>query len=271
MSKEIAKQNLADCIDALPQEHINEFGVDPFGFDPQILKRVMPYAQWFYEKYFRCKAYGLENMPQGRVLVIANHSGQLPFDGLMIGTAFLLKAKNPRFLRGMVERWSATLPFISQLFSLSGQCVGIPATCTRLLQMEEAVFVFPEGVRGINKLYSQRYQLQEFGLGFMRLAMQTKTPILPVALIGAEEQAPAVANLMPFAKKLGLPALPLIFPQIIPVPLPVKYHIHVDKPQSFVGDPSDDELVKNNVLSIKNHMQKMIDKGRKSRQGVFFN
>lgn len=266
-----ARQDVIDRIDGLPHDHLNEFGVDPFGFDPEVLKSIMPMASWLYENYFRCEAHGLENMPCGRVIVVANHSGQLPFDGLMIGSAFLLKAEKPRFLRGMAEKWSATLPFISKLFSLTGQCVGLPANCRKLLEMDEAVFVFPEGVKGISKLYSQKYQLQDFGLGFMRLAMETQSPILPVVLIGAEEQAAAIANITPLAKIFGLPALPLIFPQIIPVPLPVKYHIHVGKPLNFNGNSNDDDLVTRNVKKVRRHMEIMIEKGRKQRQSIFFN
>ena len=258
-------------IDMLSRKNINEFGVDPFGFDPEMLKLVAPLAVWLYRNYFRCEVEGLENIPDGRMIVISNHSGQLPFDGMMIETAFLLEAKTPRILRGMAERWSADLPFVSKFFARGGTVVGDPNACRQLLKMEEAVLVFPEGVKAIVKLFSQRYQLFEFGRGFMRLALQTRSPILPITVIGAEEQAPAIANLVPLAKMLHIPALPIIFPQIIPIPLPVKYRIIIGEPLYFKGDGTeDDEVITNYVAQTKACMQSMIDKGRYKRKNIFF-
>ena len=136
-------------------------------------------------------------------MLIANHSGQLPFDAMMLGASILLEAPKPRLVRGMVERWSTDLPFVSTLFNRAGQLVGSPAIGKRILEMDEALLVFPEGARGISKLYRNRYQLETFGHGFMRLALETNTPIVPIALVGAEEQAPAVADIKPLAKLLG--------------------------------------------------------------------
>ncbi len=258
-------------IDSLPHKNIGDFGVDPFGFDPDTIKVIMPFAVWLYRHYFRVEVTGLENIPQGRMIVIANHSGQLPFDAMMIETAFLIDAPQPRLLRGMAERWSAELPFISTLFSRGGQIVGDPNSCKRLLEMDEAVIVFPEGVKGINKLFHERYKMLNFGQGFLRLALQTKAPVLPIAVIGAEEQAPAVANLVPMAKLFGFPALPLIFPQIVPFPLPVKYRLHIGEPMYFKGDGTeDDEVVARHVAHTKQRLQHMIEKGLRDRQSIFF-
>lgn len=258
-------------IDAIPRHHVGEFGVDPFGFDPDKLKEFAPIAVWLYRHYFRCEVFGIDNIPSGRMVVIANHSGQLPFDGMMIETAFLLEAKQPRILRGMAERWSAELPFVSHLFARGGQVVGDPNTCRKLLEMDEAVIVFPEGVKGIVKLFHERYQLLKFGTGFMRLALQTKAPILPIAVIGAEEQAPSVANLAPLAKMLKLPALPLVLPQIIPLPLPVKYRIHIGEPLQFEGDGTeDDDVIFEYVQQSKANLQHLIQEGLRQRESIFF-
>jgi 1-acyl-sn-glycerol-3-phosphate acyltransferase len=249
----------------------NSFGVDQFGFDAKTLAAVAPILCWFYKHYFRVETFFANNIPKGRMMVIANHSGQLPFDAAMIITAFLVEPKEPRLLRGMAERWSAEIPFISTFMARIGQVVGSPSTCHRLLEREEGVIVFPEGVKGIAKLFSERYKLTRFGSGFMRIALAAKAPIVPVALIGAEEQAPAVANLMPLAESLGLPSLPIIFPQLIPWPLPVKYRIYIGEPIYFKGDGTeDDDEINQMVLESKNHLQQMINSGLKARKHIFF-
>ena len=130
--------------------------------------------------------------------------------------------------------------------------------------------VFPEGVRGICKLWSHRYQLQEFGLGFMRLALETSTPIVPIAVVGAEEQAPALMNLKPLAKLLGFPAFP-ITPTVLPFPLPVKYHLYFGDPLTFQGlaDDEDAELEKK-VKVVKGAIQQLLNQGLQERKGIFF-
>jgi len=262
---------IRERLENIPKENLNEFGVDPFGFDPSIVKTCAPYTIWLYKNYFRCEVFGAENIPKDRALIIANHSGQLPFDGLMIATAFLLEGKFPRVLRGMAERWSAELPFISKLFVRGGAVVGEVNSCLKLLDMNEAVIVFPEGVKAINKLFNQRYQLTRFGHGFMRIALKAQAPIIPVALIGAEEQAPAIANIKPLANLFGFPAMPLILPQIVPFPLPVKYRIYIGKPLTFKGDGTEDtHIITEFVEQVKSTIQDMIDEGLKVRHSIFF-
>jgi 1-acyl-sn-glycerol-3-phosphate acyltransferase len=257
-------------IDALPRHNLNEFGTDPFGYDPETIKLVAPFAVWLYRNYFRVECHGLENLPDGRFLAIGNHSGQLPFDAMMVGTATLLDAPRPRLLRSMVERWSAELPFVSSLFVRMGQVVGDPVVCRRLLEADEGVLVFPEGARGISKLFNQRYQLVGFGHGFMRLALETDSPIVPIAVIGAEEQAPAIYDIKPLAKLLGFPAVPVVFPQVVPLPLPVKYHLWFGPPMHFKGDPDeDDEVVASHVKQVKHTIQRMLQRGLEQRKGIF--
>ncbi len=258
-------------IDELPRDNLNEFGVDPFGFDPEAVKLIAPLAVWLYRHYFRCEPHGLEHIPPtGRFLLVGNHSGQLPFDAMMVATSVLIDAPRPRLMRSMVERWSAELPFISQIFVRLGQVVGEPATCARLLDADEGVLVFPEGARGISKLFADRYQLSPFGHGFMRLAMETSAPIIPFAVIGAEEQAPAVANIKPLARLLGFPAAPIIIPQLIPLPLPVKYRLWFGEPMTFEGDADeDDDIVSAHVKKVRNTIQRMIENGLEKRTGIF--
>ena len=175
----------------------------------------------------------------------------------------------PRAVRAMVEKWAASLPYVSTLFARSGQIVGTPENCRRLLQSDEAIMVFPEGVRGITKLWPQRYQLQEFGLGFMRLALETQTPIVPVAVVGAEEQAPALLNLKPVGKLLGFPALPVTVtahPAADEVPplLRGAADLHRDAP-----DDEDAELDKK-VRVVKTTLQALLQQGLEERKHVFW-
>ena len=250
----------------------NEYGFDPFGFSKDSLKYGYVLGSFLYRDYFRCETHGLENVPTGRVLLCANHSGQLPFDGLVIAAAVLLDGQPPRMVRCMVEKFIPTMPFASYIFSRWGQITGTPENCRRLLEDGEAILVFPEGVKGVSKPFSQRYQLQEFGLGFMRLAVSTGTPIVPIAVIGAEEQAPAV-NFKPLARLLGTPAFPVMpIPPFLPVlPLPVKYRLYFGEPLRFGGDPDDDdEVIEAHVRTVKNSIQSMVQLGLKERRHVFW-
>src|SRR5438093_10052585 len=187
----------------------NEYGVDPFGLDLEFAKAALAPALWLYKNWFRVETRGIEQVPGGRALLVANHSGQLPFDALMIGIAMLVEAEPPRICRAMVEKWAPTLPFVAPFFARIGQVVGTPENARRLLAAGETLMVFPEGTRGLNKTYDKRYRLQEFGTGFMRIAVETQTPVLPVAVIGAEAQAPAPLDFKQVAKIFGFPALPI--------------------------------------------------------------
>lgn len=273
------REKLAETLDEETKKRIeeiarhekNDFGVDEFGCDPNTIKALAPFNVWLYKNYFRVETYGAKNILQKRCMVVANHSGQLPFDAAMIETAFLLEGTHPKMLRGMVEKWVSEIPFISTLFAKAGQVVGTPSTCKYLLEKDEGVIVFPEGVRGISKLFSERYKLADFGSGFMRIALRAKSPIIPVALIGAEEQAPAIANFKNIAHAIGIPALPLIFPQVLPLPLPVKYRIYIGEPMFFEGDGTeDDEEIQKLVKKVKDKIQKMLNDGLEKRKHIFF-
>jgi len=251
----------------------NEFGFDPFGLSRAHVKTAASVVRWIYRHYFRASAFGVENIPlDGRVIFVSNHSGQLPFDGMVIGAATFLEPERPRLVRSMVEYFVPTVPFASYLFARWGQIVGTPENCRRLLAAEEAVLVFPEGARGISKPFSRRYQLAEFGKGFMRLALEMQCPIVPVAVIGAEEQAPAV-NVRPLAKLLGIPAFPVVpYPPFVPlVPLPVKYRLYFGAPMRFTGDADDDdETMGAQVASVKQAIEAMIERGLRERAHVFW-
>ncbi len=248
---------------------------DPFGFDPDYIGVVLPVAAWVYRNWFRVQAHGIENIPDGPALLIANHSGQLPVDGMMIVTSCLLDKAEPRMVRSMVERWVPSLPFVSWFFARTGQILGTRDNFRLLTEIGSAILVFPEGVTGINKTWDKAYQLQNFGLGFMRLALENNLPIVPVGVVGAEEQAPAFYNLKPLARLLGIPAFPITptFPLLGPlglIPLPVKYHIHYGEPLVFSGNPDDeDRLIQQKVQVVKDEIHNLLQRGLQERRGIF--
>jgi 1-acyl-sn-glycerol-3-phosphate acyltransferase len=254
-----------------------ELGFDPFGFQPEFLKYVLPVTAWLYRHYFRVEARGFEHVPdQGSVLLVSNHSGQIPIDGLMIGTGLLVDREVPRMARSMVERWVPTIPFVSYVLARCGQVVGTRENCRLLLNRGASVLVFPEGVAGIGKIYDRAYELQPFGLGFMRLALETDTPIVPISVVGTEEQMPAIANSERLAKLLGSPGFPITptWPFLGPlgaIPLPVKIHIDVGEPMHFEGSPDDeDRIVDQKVERVRGRIREMIHEGLRRRRGVFF-
>jgi 1-acyl-sn-glycerol-3-phosphate acyltransferase len=249
-------------------------GVDPFGLDPDWAKYALATAAFFYRFYFRGETFGIHRIPHGRVLLVSNHSGQLPFDGLMIGASLFLEAEPPRIMRSMVEKWTQTLPFVSTAYARLGQVVGVPENARRLLDQGEAILVFPEGTKGISKSYADRYKLADFGLGFLRLALETRTPIVPIAVVGAEEQYISLGNLPKVAKMLRMPSFPVVPQFLIPgmqMPLPVKYRLYYGDPMSFEGDPDDDDaVIEEKVARVKAAIAAMVERGLAERQGLFF-
>ena len=255
---------------------LNGYGYDPWGFHPDSARRALVVTALLYRYWFRAEVHGIDRVPPGRVLIISNHAGQVALDAGMIATACFLEAEPPRIVRGMGEYWLPTVPWVNIMMVRSGSVVGTRKNCVDLLENEEAVIAFPEGVRGMNKLIWERYQLQEFGQGFMRLALETNAPVVPVAVVGSEEQAPAIANLMPLARLLRMPAFPvtLTWPWLGllgMLPLPVKYHIYFGEPMHFTGNPSDeDEVIGEKVEQVKAEIATMLAEGLAARRSLFW-
>src|SRR5688572_25045809 len=233
---------------------------DPWGFGRSESRGLISLAHAIY-KYFRPVISGIENVGTGRVLIVANHSGQLPFDGLVIAIACLLEAKPPRLVRAMVERWVPTLPFINVAFSRGGAVLGDPINCKNLLEAENAILVFPEGAKGSGKTWDQRYRLVEFGRGFMRLALQSNTPIVPVSVVGGEESIVSVHNAKSIAKLFKTPYFPIspLLPLLGPLayfPLPTRFHVYFGERMRFTGPFDDeDEAIDKKVDLVKNQVQ----------------
>ena len=250
------------------------YGVDPFGWDPEYARFVIGAAAVLSRSYFRTVVSGIERLPEGRVILVANHSGQIPLDGVIIAISVFLEAEPPRIVRAMVEKWAQTLPFISTFFAKCGQVVGVPENAHLLLQRGEPLLVFPEGTKGLSKTFQHRYELTDFGLGFMRLALSTDTPIVPVAVIGAEEQYISVANMKSVAKALHMPSFPIIPQLFLPggqFPLPTRYRLQFGDPLYFRGDPDDDDaVIEEKVWVVKATIQSMLNRGLMDRKSLFF-
>jgi 1-acyl-sn-glycerol-3-phosphate acyltransferase len=247
-------------------------GGDPFGFDPESVRSAALASAFFHRAYFRTDVYDVDRVPEGRVMLVANHSGQIPIDAAIIGCALFFDANPPRITRAMVDKWTATLPFVSKFFSRMGQVVGLPENARRLLNMEELLLVFPEGMRAISKPFEERYQLQEFGRGFMRLALETKTPIVPVGVIGAEEQYLSFGRVQWAARAFGLPVFPLIPQMLLPggqLPLPTKYRIFFGEPLYFEGDPNDATGVADKVHLVREAVAHILRRGLAQRRSIF--
>lgn len=245
---------------------LGSFGYDPWGYNEDTFKLALGAAKLLYDKYFRVTAHGLENIPaEGRVLIIGNHSGQLPMDGALVGVAAATNPRGPRLARAMIERFFPTVPWLGNFLNALGGVIGDPVNCAKMLDMDEAIIVFPEGVRGSGKLYRKRYQLQRFGNGFMHLATTYRAPIVPVGIVGCEETMPAIANLAPIAKLLGLPYLPIV-PSLLP--LPARVYLNFGKPMHFSPAASEAEVTEQ-VETVKAELRRLMQLGLDERKSLY--
>lgn len=263
--RQIVTPEVENQIARMPKP-LGSFGYDAWGYNENAARLGLGIIKFLYEKYFRVVAHGLENIPtQGRALFIANHSGQLPMDGVLIGGAMALNPHGPRAPRAMVDRFFPTVPWLGSIMTGIGAVIGDPLNCVKMLEQDEAIIVFPEGVRGSGKLYRKRYQLQRFGTGFMHLAMQTGAPIVPVGVVGCEETMPSFANLAPLAKLLGLPYVPL-GPLL---PLPARVYLNFGEPICFDKTATNEEEVTARVELIKDKVRELMVRGLNERTRVF--
>ncbi|MCW5829914.1 MAG: acyltransferase family protein [Deltaproteobacteria bacterium] len=272
-----------DRVEKLRQMPFNDlgFGYDQFGFERESALLAYLISRLFYLHYFRVESRGHGNIPaEGRTIVAANHSGLLPIDGVMIGCDLIEKLDRPRPMRAMVDNFVPSLPFIWQGMARAGQVVGSRRNFEELLKSEELVTVFPEGTKGIGKLFRERYRLKSFNVGFVELALQNQTPIVPAAVVGAEEQAPILGAIRAsWVQRLGMPFIPLTptFPLLGPLgllPLPVKYHIRYGERLEFHREYGPDaasrpEIVKRLAEEVQQAVQDLVNEGLKERKGIF--
>lgn len=262
----VVSEEAERMVDALPRHNVGSQGYDPWGLNLDTAKIAFTFVRWMYEEYFRVEAVGLENIPpEGRLLIIGNHSGQLPMDGVMVAHALATNPHGPRLPRTMIERWFSSVPFLGNLMNQLGGVVGDPMNCAKMLEREEAIIVFPEGIRGSGKPYRLRYQLQRFGHGFMHLAMEHKTPIVPVGIVGAEETMPSLANVKPLARMLNVP----YFPLAPLMPLPAKIVLHFGEPMYFDNDAQNEDEVGGRVEMVQDAIRDLIDAGLAKRKSLY--
>ena len=216
--------------------------LDDFGFDREFTELLQPVAEWFYRRYWRVESMGVQNVPaSGRALLVANHAGVIPWDGAMIRTAITTEHPEPRHARMLVADFAFKMPFVSEFLLKTGNVVAHPENATTLLEREELVGVFPEGVKGASKLYQDRYRVRRFGRGgFIQVAMRTQSPIIPVAVVGSEEVHPVLFDVPILAELLGLPAFPVTptwpwLGLLGTVPLPSKWLISFGEPIDLSG------------------------------------
>jgi 1-acyl-sn-glycerol-3-phosphate acyltransferase len=264
------RQRLAETAEFARRRLRGEYEVDEFGFDAELNSAVlMPAALALYRRWFRIEMRGLEHIPDsGAALLVANHSGVLPLDAIMVQAGIFAEHPAARNLRLLGADMVYTLPLLASLARRSGHTRADPAEAQRLLEAGELVGVFPEGFKGIGKPFSERYRLQRFGRGgFARTALQAAVPIVPCAIVGAEEIYPMVANAEPLARTLHLPYFPVtpLFPWLGPVgavPLPSKWIIEFSAPVPTAGQPSpdpDDEVVAVLADRIRDTIQERLD------------
>jgi 1-acyl-sn-glycerol-3-phosphate acyltransferase len=270
---------LARFLAFLRRRVTGDYVVDEYGFDQEITERffmtaLRPIAQ----KWFRIEVRGIENIPsEGGALVVSNHSGTIPVDGLM--TMVSIHDHTGRFLRPLGADLVFKSPVVSTLARKGGTTLACNEDAERLLRGGELVGVWPEGFKGIGKPYAERYKLQRFGRGgFVSAALRTQVPIIPLSVVGAEEIYPLVANLPSLARVLGLPYLPItpLFPWLGPlgmVPLPSKWLLEFGEPirtdEFDAGTAEDPMLVFNVTDEVRETIQSTLYSLLMQRQSVF--
>ena len=230
-----------------------DYAEDDWGFDEEFALAVRPFLDFMYEQWWRVHSEGLHNVPgSGRALLVANHAGILPWDGAMMSLAILREHPQPRYVRFLVLNWAFTLPFVSVAMRKVGGVVAAPHNASRLLEEDELVAVFPEGVKGAGKDFSERYRLQRFGRGgFVEIALRTGAPMIPVAVVGSEETYPKIGESRIAARLMGAPYFPLTptFPWLGPlgaIPLPSRWRIEFCEPiptAQYGPDAADDRAL----------------------------
>jgi 1-acyl-sn-glycerol-3-phosphate acyltransferase len=249
---------------------------DPFGLDAEFRRRILPAARFLYDHYWRVEATGIHHLPEsGPALVVANHSGALPFDGAMICTAVELGRR--RTLRFLYDRFVDNVPPVARFYRKAGGAVATRENAVALLRAGEAVLVFPEGVAGVAKPFGDRYRLRPFSPGFARLALALDVPVVPVSVVGAEEIYPLVGRAEGVGRLFGMPYVPVtpFFPllgMLGTLPLPTKWFMHFGKPIRLV--PVEGEArwqrARRDAMRVRRTIQSMVVRLKRRRQSVFF-
>jgi 1-acyl-sn-glycerol-3-phosphate acyltransferase len=245
-------RRVAGALSLLRHRLTGDYEVDEFGFDKQLTESVfLPLLRPLYRAWFRIETYGVKHLPEdGPALIVANHSGTIAIDAVMLTVAVHDEHPAKRFLRLLGADFVFSMPGLSEVARKSGSTLACNPDAERLLRAGELVGVFPEGFKGVGKPFTERYKLQRFGRGgFVSAALRTGTPIVPASIVGAEETYPLLGNIRPLARLIGTPYFPVTptFPWLGPlgmVPLPSKWLIEFGEPIKTEGraDQADDPM-----------------------------
>ncbi|CAN5290639.1 hypothetical protein BH09MYX1_BH09MYX1_61230 [soil metagenome] len=257
--------------------------VDDFGYDPIYDEKVRPFFEFLHQTWFRVESEGKERVPrEGRCLLVANHSGTVPFDGMMLKTTLRKDDDGGpgREVRWLAEDFVFHFPFLGSFSNRIGAVRACQENAERLLAKDALVAVFPEGTKGIGKLFRDRYKLQRFGRGgFVKLALRTGTPIVPVAIVGAEETNPLLFRFEALSKALGVPYVPVTatFPLFGPLgllPAPTKWRIRFGEPLDVseygARAETDEARVGRLAERVRGSIQTMVDEMVSARRSIFF-
>jgi 1-acyl-sn-glycerol-3-phosphate acyltransferase len=276
------ERKVASGLAFLRRRVTGEYEVDEFGYDAELTDQVlMSLLRPWYENYFRVEVKGIENIPsEGGALVVSNHSGTLPLDGLMAQVAVHDHHPAGRHLRLLAADLVFVLPLVNELARKLGHTLACTEDAQSLLERGEVVGVMPEGFKGLGKPFADRYKLQRFGRGgFVATALKTKVPIIPCSVVGAEEIYPMLGNSRTLARVLGVPYFPLTptFPWLGPlgtIPLPTKWTIQFGEPIPTDGYPAeaaeDPMLVFNLTDQVRERIQHTLYELLVQRRSVFF-
>ncbi|MER5961861.1 lysophospholipid acyltransferase family protein [Streptomyces sp. NPDC002057] len=276
------ERRLAGGLAFLRRRVTGDYEVDEFGYDEELTDQVlMSLIRPLYEKYFRVEVKGVENIPaEGGALIVANHSGTLPLDGLMMQVAVHDHHPAGRHLRLLAADLVFVLPVVNELARKAGHTLACAEDAERLLRAGEIVGVMPEGFKGIGKPFGERYKLQRFGRGgFVSTALRAGVPIVPCSIVGAEEIYPMIGNAKTLARVLGFPYFPLTptFPWLGPLgalPLPTKWTIQFGEPiptDSYAPEAAEDPMLMFNLTDqVREQIQHTLYKLLVQRRSVFF-
>lgn len=244
----------------------NRHGFDPYGIRQTDVARMFTVLGWLYHHYFTVTVAGLDHVPaRGRAMLVGNHSGGWAVDALMVLSSVFFDKDPPRLGQGMAEKFLNKLPLAAQMSYGAGQLTGLPEHAARLLHDERLLMVFPEGARGTAKLYRERHELVHFGSGFMRLALETRSPIIPFGFVGGGEAVPTIFNLVRLGRLFGVPYIP-VTPYLVPIPRPVPLRLEYGEPMVFEGNGTEeDEVINQYVDQVRARIAGLIERGARLR------
>ena len=265
--------------DLVQRRFTGDYSTDAYGYDSDFVELIKPLVDFLYGSYWRVQAVGVNNLPEeGGALLVANSSGLFPWDSLMVMTAVQKEHDVPRLVRGLYASWMSPLPFASDFFKKVGMVMGVTDNARRLLAEGEPVLVFPETSKPTGKLFKDRYRVEPFGkAALVNLAVKANAPIVPVAIVGAEEAYPVVAQSTKLGRPLGLPYFPftLTWPWTGPLgllPLPSKWTIEFGAPMTPDEWPPDaaydPDVIEELTEGVRRRIQAMLYDRLKERKSI---